>query len=413
MINSQKGIDMLIQEKITQAIAILKEFNIDCWITFTRESGINGDPMLPFLVPGDLTWHSALIVTKDGDTRAIVGQYDKKMIEDTGAYKTVVGYIEGIKKPLSEYLLALNPAVIAVNYSRESEIADGLTHGMYLELHAILSEMNIQDRVISAEKIISALRERKTKTELKYIKEAIAHTEKIFKKVALYIKPGMTEEQIAQFMRNEVKKLKLDFSWDPKVCPAVFSGPDTASAHYNPTKRKVQPGHILNMDFGVKVHNYCSDLQRTFYILKPEERKAPPEVQKGFDTIVESIESSRLAMKPGVHGIAIDSISRQVLKKNGFEEYPHALGHQVGRFSHDGTALLGPAWEKYAQKPFRLLEEGMVFTLEPRLTVAGRGVATVENMVVVTKNGAECLSTPQKNLILIQSKRKRKSGNKR
>jgi Xaa-Pro aminopeptidase len=401
---------MLIKGKIAQAIGILKEFDIDCWITFTRESAINGDPTLPFLVPADLTWHSALIVTKAGDTRAIVGQYDKKMVEDSGAYSTVIGYIEGIKKPLSEYLRTLNPASIAVNYSKESEIADGLTHGMYLALLEILAEINFQDRLVSAEKIISALRQRKTKIELHHVKEAIRQTENIFAKVAKFIRPGMTEEQIAQYMRNEVKNAGLELAWDPQVCPAVFSGPDTAGAHYNPTKRKVKPGHILNMDFGVKVHHYCSDLQRTMYILRPGETKAPPEVQQGFDTIVESIERSRLAMKPGVRGIEIDSICRNVLKKNGYAEFPHALGHQVGRHAHDGTALLGPAWEKYAQKPYQPLEEGMIFTLEPRLTVQGYGVATIENMVLVTSTGAEYLSTPQKKLILIGSGKRKKSA---
>jgi Xaa-Pro aminopeptidase len=404
---------MLIKEKILQSIGILKEFNIDCWITFTRESSINGDPTLPFLVPADLTWHSALIITKEGDTRAIVGLYDKKMVEDTGAYKTVVGYVEGIRKPLTEYLRALNPASIAVNYSKDSEIADGLTHGMYLTLMEILSEINFQDRVVSAEKIISALRQRKTKSEIQHIKEAIRQTEKIFAKVTNYIRPGMSEEQIAQFMRNEVNRAGLELAWDPQVCPAVFSGPDTAGAHYNPTKRKVKPGHILNMDFGVKVHHYCSDLQRTMYVLKPGEKKAPPEVQKGFDTIVQSIERSRSAMKPGVCGIEIDSQCRQVLKENGYEEFPHALGHQVGRHAHDGTALLGPAWEKYAQKPFQPLEEGMVFTLEPRLTVPGYGVATIENMAVVTATGAVYLSTPQKKLILINSDRRKKTVHRR
>ena len=398
---------MLIQEKITQAIGILKEFDIDCWITFTRESSINGDPTLPYLVPSDLTWHSALIITKGGNTRAIVGQYDKKMVEDTGAYTTVVGYVEGIKKPLTEYLVTLNPASIAVNYSRDSEIADGLTHGMYLTLIDILAEINYQDRLVSAENIISALRQRKTKSEFQHIKQAIRETEKIFGHVAKVIAPGMSEEQIAQYMRKEVQNAGLELAWDPHVCPAVFSGPDTAGAHYNPTQRTVKPGHILNMDFGVKVNHYCSDLQRTFYILRAGEKKAPPEVQKGFDTIVEAIEYSRRAMKPGVQGIAIDTLCREILKERGFEEFPHALGHQVGRHAHDGTALLGPAWEKYAQKPYLSLEEGMVFTLEPRLTVPGYGVATVENMVVVTATGAEYLSTPQKKLLLVQSRKKK------
>jgi Xaa-Pro aminopeptidase len=73
----------------------------------------------------------------------------------------------------------------------------------------------------------------------------------------------------------------------------------------------------------------------------------------------------------------------------------------VGRFAHDGTALLGPAWEKYAGKPFKKLEVGMVFTIEPRLTVPGRGVCTTEEMVLVTQTGCDWLSQPQKELLLI------------
>ena len=90
------------------------------------------------------------------------------------------------------------------------------------------------------------------------------------------------------------------------------------------------------------------------------------------------------------------------IQSNGYDPFPHGLGHQVGRFPHDGTALLGPAWEKYAQKPFQPLEPNMVFTLEPRLTVPKRGVVTIEEMVVVTDQGADYLTTPQKELILIR-----------
>jgi Xaa-Pro aminopeptidase len=128
----------------------------------------------------------------------------------------------------------------------------------------------------------------------------------------------------------------------------------------------------------------------------------PVEVQKGFDTIVQAIEQSRLAMRPGVIGLDIDTVARDIVIQNGYEPFPHGLGHQVGRYAHDGTALLGPAWEKYAQKPYKKLESDMVFTLEPRLTIPGRGVATIEEMVVVTDQGAQFLSVPQKELILIR-----------
>ncbi len=393
---------MLIGEKVAQAKALLKEFNIDCWITFVRESQINGDPTLAFLVNADLTWHSLFVFTGTGEAHVILGEYDKRAVEDLGVYDSVTGFVEGYKEPFLTLMKRINPRTIAVNYSVGSEICDGLTHGMYLTLQKTLSEIGFEDRLISAEPIVSALRERKSDTEIEYMKSAIANTERIFGKVHSFIKVGKTEKEIADFMKAEVKRSGLELAWEESVCPAVFTGPETAGAHYNPTGRVVKPGHVLNMDFGVKVNGYCSDMQRTFYIAEQGESAAPPDVQKGFDTIVRAIESAKMAVRPGIKGVEIDKISRDIIVSSGYEEFPHALGHQVGRFSHDGTALLGAAWEKYGDRPFRPLTEGMVFTLEPRLTVPGRGVVTMEEMIVVTADGAEYLSRPQKELLLIQ-----------
>ena len=392
---------MLIQEKVAQAKALLREFDIDCWITFVRETEINGDPTLVYIGPPQLTWHSALIISRDGRAHAIVGSQDVRTVDDLGVWDEVVGFVTGIREPFLEYLRTLDPARIALNYSEGSEICDGLTHGMFLTIQGFLSELGMGDRIVSAEPIVSALRERKTPWEVDTIREAIRHTLEIFALTADHIRSGRTEKEIAAFMQGEVSRRGLGLSWEGSICPGVFTGPDTAGAHYGPTDRPVARGHVLNMDFGVKVDGYVSDLQRTFYILDEGESAAPPDVQHGFDTIVDAIGQCKDAMRPGVRGLEVDAIARRVLRENGFEEFPHGLGHQVGRFAHDGTALLGPAWEKYAGKPFKKLEPGMVFTIEPRLTVAGRGVCTIEEMVLVTEEGCHWLSEPQKELVLI------------
>ncbi len=392
---------MLIEEKVEQAIKILNEKDVDCWITFVRESGIVHDPMLDYLIQAHVTWHSAFIITKSGETYAIVGQMDIPTIEDLGVYTHVLGYLEGVKEPLTNAIKKIDPSSIAINYSKDSEISDGLTHGMYLTLHEFLSEIGYADKIISSEKIASSLKARKTDYELERMTRAIEHTLDIISKVTTFIAPGKTEKEIAAFMIQEVENRGLDFAWEKSHCPAVFTGPETAETHYKPTDRKVESGHVLNMDFGVKYEDYCSDIQRTFYILEKGEGQAPSEVQKGFDTIVTAIELARQAIRPGIQGVEIDKIAREHIVSQGYDEFPHGLGHQVGRFAHDGTALLGPAWEKYAQKPFQPLEEGMVFTIEPRLKVPGRGVVTIEEMVVITKDGAEFLAEPQKELILV------------
>lgn len=391
----------LIREKVAQAVRILDEYGIDCWITFVRESGMMRDPMMDFLCPADMTWHSAFVITRSGETHAIVGQMEKRTVDELGVWGRVTGYVEGIKGDLLGYLKALDPASIAVNHSRTSEVCDGLTHGMYLLLEEMLAEIGLADRLVSAEKVTSSLKARKTPSELERTRAAIGHTLDIFASVKGFIEPGRTEREIAAFMAREAKSRGLPMGWDPAHCPAVFTGPDAAGAHYQPTDRKVARGHVLNMDFGLKVEDYTSDLQRTFYVLEEGETAEPPEVRKGFETIVKAIELARQALKPGVQGVAVDAVARGHIVSRGYEGFPHGLGHQVGRFAHDGTALLGPAWEKYANKPFEPIEENMVFTIEPRLTVPGRGVVTIEEMVLVTPTGAEFLSEPQRELILI------------
>ncbi len=394
---------MLIKEKVSQASDILKEFNIDCWITFLRESVINGDPTLDFLLGAPVTWHSAFIITSAGNNYAVVGKYDKQTVEDTEAYTHVLSYVEGAKEHFINCINEINPSQIAINYSKDSEVCDGLTYGMYLTLYDYLAQIGFEDRLISAEKIVSALRERKTDTELSYIKQAIKYTETVYGKVASYIKPNQTEKEIAEYMLKETKKLHNELIISKDTFLSVFTGPDTAEAHYEPTDRKVEAGHLVNMDFGVKYNGYWSDIQRTFYVLEEDEIAPPSEVQRGCSTIVKAIELARETLKPGVKGIEVDKVARDYLLSQGYAEFPHGLGHGVGRFAHDGTALLGPAWEKYAQKPFQEIEKGMVFTIEPRLTVPRHGIMSVEEMVLVNEKGAEFLSTPQKDLILIKS----------
>jgi Xaa-Pro aminopeptidase len=392
----------LVNEKIEQAAGILHETGLDCWLTFVRETGMNGDPVMPFLAPGHVTWQSAFIVTARGHARAIVGQYDRQTIADTGAYARVDGYVQSVKEPLLAALRELDPKIIAVNYSEDSEVCDGLTHGMFLKLHSFLSELGFERRLVAAEPVISALRARKTPSELARLREAIRLSEEIFDGVGRFLAPGRTERDVADFVTARLAERGLERAWEAPTCPAVFTGPDTAGAHYAPTGRRVAPGHVVNMDFGVKHEGYCADLQRTWYVLRDGEASAPPEVQRGFDTIVRAIEESRQAIRPGAIGRDVDQVARRVITGAGFDEFPHALGHQVGRFAHDGTALLAPEWEKYARRPFVPIEQGMVFTIEPRLTIEGYGVATVEEMVVVTGTGAEFLSNAQTALRLVR-----------
>lgn len=394
--------DQLILEKQKQAAEILKEKNIDMWMTFVRETGNIKDPIMEMIVGTGATWHSAFIITKEGDTVAIIGSLEEANMKSVGTFKTIVPYLKSVKADLINILDKYNPNKIALNFSRNSSMADGLTHGVYLELIDLLKETPYAERFVSSEEIVAALRGRKSKAEVDLIKDAIKETLIIFDEVTDFIEPGKTEKEVADFVRRKVKERGFDFAWDEEHCPAVFTGPDTAGAHSGPTDRKIQRGHVINMDFGVKKNGYCADLQRTWYVLKEEETQAPEEVLRGFNVIKNAIIKSGEAMKPGKLAWEIDNIARSYIVENGYEEYPHGLGHQVGRVAHDGGAMMGPKWERYGNLPLLPLELGNVFTIEPRLPIKNYGIATMEEIVWIKENGVEYLSKPQTELYIIK-----------
>jgi Xaa-Pro aminopeptidase len=393
----------LIQEKVNQAIAILKEQQIDMWLTFVRETSGVRDPVLDFLIgPNDLTWQSALIFTRKGDKLAIIGNLEKDAIQRLDVFNEILGYDTAVSGLLRDTITRLNPDRIAVNTSRNNVHADGLTHAMYEILRGHLKDTPYADHLVSAEPIINSLRGRKTSAEQACIKRAVEITDEIYQRTFEFIEVGMTEIEIGEYMQELAREYGVGLAWPADNCPAVNSGPNSPVGHSGPTNINVERGHIIHFDFGVKYDDYCSDIQRVAYILREGETEAPVDVQRGFITIRTAIEKSRAAMKVGVTGNSIDVISREIVTDSGYPEFMHALGHQLGRVAHDGGALLGPLWEKYGDSPSQKLEIGQVFTIEPHVIVPGYGCIGLEEDVVITENGAEYFTEPQREIILIK-----------
>ena len=392
----------ILKEKINQAVEILKEKDIDMWLTFVRESSVMSDPAMEMVVGTHSTWQAAFCINKDGDTTAIIGSMEEGNFKKAGVYNNIITYLKSIREPFQNYIKSKNPKKIAINYSKNSVLGDGLTYGMYQILLEHLKGTGFENKLISSEEIISALRGRKSSTELAIMKEAIRETLKIFDEVTHYMKPGMTEIDIANYVKKLYTQRGFEPGWEEDHCPAVFAGPNPNGPHEGPSDKKITKGTIVNMDFGIKYKGYCSDLQRTWYFLNDGETKAPAEVQKGFEVIRDAVQKVADAVKPGVKGCDMDDIARNYITSKGYEEYPHGLGHQVGKTVHDGVAGMFPRWERYGNAPFIPLEEAQVFTIEPRLPVKGYGVSTIEEEVYITKDGCEFISPPQKELILVK-----------
>ena len=317
-------------------------------------------------------------------------------------FDEIIGYDAAISELLRDTITRLNPDRIAVNTSKNNVHADGLTHAMYEFLCEYLAGTPFADRLVSAEPIINAMRGRKTETELARIRKAVEITDEIYKKTFEFIKVGMTEIEVGEYMHQLAREYGVGLAWPAENCPAVNSGPNSPIGHNGPTNIKIEPGHLIHFDFGVKYEDYCSDIQRMAYVLREGETEAPPEVRRGFITVRTAIEKSREAMKAGATGNSIDVISREIIVDSGYPEYPYALGHQLGRVAHDGGALLGPLWEKYGDSPNQKLELGQVYTLEPGLAVPNYGYIGLEEDVVMMVQGAEYIGEPQRELVLIK-----------
>lgn len=388
-------------EKVEQAIGILEEKGIDLWLTFVRETSASRDPVLPLIYgDADLTWQSALVLTRTGERIAIVGRFDAQTVRSLGVYETIIGYDESLRVELLPILERLDPRRVALNYSADDVLADGLSHGLYQLLMGYLHDTPFADRIVSAEKVISGLRGRKTPGEISRIRAAVETTRQIYERTFSFVQPGMTEVEIGEFMQRQLEEFGVGPAWHAGHCPTVNAGPDSPVGHVGRTAQSIERGQLLHFDFGVKQDDYCSDIQRVVYLMADGEDRPPEPVQRGFETVVRAVQAAVDAMKPGVLGVDVDAAARGAITGAGYPEYKYATGHHLGRLAHDGGGILGPTWERYGDSPHQALEAGNVFTIEPGLAVPGYGYIGLEEDVLVTETGAEYLGAPQRELVL-------------
>jgi Xaa-Pro aminopeptidase len=212
-----------------------------------------------------------LVLTRKGEKIAIIGNLEKDAVQRLDVFNEIFGYDAAISELLRDTITRLNPDRIAVNTSRNNVHADGLTHAMYEYLREYLAGTPFADRLVSAEPVINAMRGRKTETELARIRRAVEITDEIYKKTFDFIKAGMTEIEVGEYMHQLAREYGVGLAWPAENCPAVNSGPNSPVGHNGPTEIKIERGHLIHFDFGVKYEDYCSDIQRMAYVLREGE----------------------------------------------------------------------------------------------------------------------------------------------
>jgi Xaa-Pro dipeptidase len=396
----------LTAEKLAQAQALIADSEADVWLIFVRETAAAGDPALPLISEVGFVWQAALLVSADARV-AVVGNYDAPPLESSGDWDEVIPYVEDIKGPLLSALENLVDADVAaprlaVNISENDVMADGLSAGMHSLLGRYLAGSRFEGGLKSAEGMVSALRAQKTETELTRIRGALRETDELFAEIALLARPGISERAVYDAVQRSVESRGLGYAWDPVGDPIVNSGPESMIGHGIPSETIcIAFGHIFHVDLGVRREGYCSDIQRCWYVPAPGETQAPEDVLRALDAVNGAIDAGAAALRPGAAGWEVDAAARAAIQEAGYEEYLHALGHQVGRLAHDGGTVLGPRWARYGRTPFGIVAPDEVYTLELGVMVEGRGYLGIEEMVRVRSGEPEWLSERQRSMPLL------------
>ena len=307
----------------------------------------------------------ALVLTKTASFFLTDSRYWTQSAEEVKEAR-VVHYrnkVEGIAHLLGE-----------INANQIGFEAPALT----VSFHRALSEkLNTEATLRPLEKETRSLRMVKDDQELALMRKAIEIASKAFLNALAFTREGAVEEEIALEMeffmkRNGSEAIGFDI--------ITASGSRAAFPHGKASKKQVHRGEFILFDYGAKVGGYHSDETRTVICGEPT-----AEQRRVYQTVKEAHDKAIAMIRPGIPIRDVDAAARDHIRERGYGDYfGHGLGHGVGLAVHEEPAINAENQET--------LQEGMVFTVEPGIYIPNWGGVRIEDMVRVTRDGAEVLT---------------------
>ncbi len=236
----------------------------------------------------------------------------------------------------------------------------------------------------------------KDEDEISKIEKACKLGDEAFDFILGKIKKGVTEQELAFEIEFFIKRKGANISFPP----IVAFGANSSIPHHNTSDQKLKTNDPVLLDFGVKYQNYCSDMTRTIFFGKADEKfkkmyRAVLDAQKKAIEKLSHLGGGRMDSSEvnsrGIKASVIDKIARDYIVKQGFPTIPHSLGHGIGIEVHEQPRL--------SPKSKDILKEGMVFSIEPGIYIPGYGGVRIEDLVVLEKNASRLLTHSPKHLI--------------
>lgn len=215
--------------------------------------------------------------------------------------------------------------------------------------------------------MVEIVRRVKDAEEIRMMKHALAMTDAILQKIPRWLKPGITERELARRILREVEDLGADGLAFETI---VAFGKNTSLPHHHPGTAKLRKRDIVQIDMGARFAAYCSDRSEVYFVGKPTR-----EQQRVYAAVLEAKECAKSLLKPGIGCADLDTAARDVLMRYGFDGYPHALGHGVGLEIHEGVSL--------SVRSNDALLAGEVVTIEPGIYLPGQFGIRLEDTIFV------------------------------
>ncbi|HEX8815084.1 MAG TPA: Xaa-Pro peptidase family protein [Terriglobales bacterium] len=234
--------------------------------------------------------------------------------------------------------------------------------------------------------LVEGQREVKDAEEIGLVRSAVELGSSLFEVALKTIRPGVAEAEVAAEMEYAARQAGAEAMSFETI---IAAGERSALPHGRASSSRIPAGGFVVCDFGVILAGYCSDMTRTVYVGRPSASE-----RDMYEAVREAQQAAVEAVGPGVGVGEVDRAARNVLKKKGLGRYfTHSTGHGVGLEIHEPPRIAAGQNESLAL--------GMVITIEPGAYIPGRGGVRIEDMVVVTNNGCEVLTTTPKELITI------------
>lgn len=399
----QKRIKELLPKAMEQA-------GIDVWATICREN--NNDP-LAMHIGGENAGGASfyLFYREDEQVKSLVfcSFGEVTALRDLGLHDSIVSVTRGqdVYKLAADFIGNLAPKTIGVNVSTTNVMADGMSKSQYEKFAEALGTQ--ANKLMSADELVFQWLSMKLPEEVEIMARAAEITAQWEEEAYTTVVPGKTTDaDLAKFLKKKMEAFGVSDAWHPEQNPNVNSGVDRGHSHA--TDKVIMPGDVIQTDFGIKVYGvWVTDIQRFAYVLKEGENAAPEDIQRYWDVAVKGHRLALSKMKPGAKGYEVDRAQREWMAENGSLPVPWSTGHPVGYVAHDVGPALGGGQSGIVPSgnALRELQAGQVFAYDGFFAwevPGGTKTISVEEMAVVTEDGARYLSAPQNDLILIKSK---------